>query len=153
MSAVTRWGDGIVHLLVVLAVACAATGCSVARGDVDRAGVTGRFTASSVRACLDKYPGTHHGLIFRTTTRPSDTFVGVIMMDLTTKPARTATVGIAIYDDVDLLAAYEERARKDPTDEVTRVSNAVVSYHTSGSPNLALGERWVDACLRSASRP
>lgn len=153
MSAVTRWGDGIVHLLVVLAVACAAAGCSVARGDEDRAGVTGRFTASSVRACLDKYPGTHHGLIFRTTTRPSDTFVGVIMMDLTTKPARTATVGIAIYDDVDLLAAYEERARKDPTDEVTRVSNAVVSYHTSGSPNLALGERWVDACLRSAGRP
>lgn len=150
MSAVPASGGVVACLATVLAFAVSVAGCG--GHHPDEAGVLGgRYTASTIRACLEKYPGTHHGLIFRTTTRSSDSFVGVIMMDLTTKPARTATVGIAIYDDADLLAAYEERARQDPTDDVTRIRNAVVSYHTPDSANLALGERWVDDCLRTVT--
>lgn len=142
-------GGVVACLTTILALAVSVAGCG-GHGS-DEARVLGGYTASTIRACLEKYPGTHQGLIFRTTTRSSDSFVGVVMMDLTTKPARTATVGIAIYDDADLLAAYEERARQDPTDEVTRVRNAVVSYHTPDSANLALGERWVDDCLRTVT--
>jgi hypothetical protein len=135
---------------VLVAVAVSSASCTWSPSDAEEAGRAGdRFTTSAIRACLDKRPGKHRGLIFRTTTRPSDTFVGVIMMDLTMRPARTATVGIAIYDDLDLLDAYEERARQDPTDEVVRVRNAVVSFRLPDSPNLALGEKWVHECLRT----
>lgn len=140
---------GILRLVVVLAVVLTGASCSWQRGALGGpAAAAERFSASRIRACLDRRPGNHHGLIFRTIAPASDSFVGVVMMDLTTRPARTATVGIAIYDDAALLDAYERRARQDHSDEVTRIRNAVVSYHVGDSPKLALGESWVDACLR-----
>lgn len=80
--------------------------------------------------------------------RSSDNFVGVVMMDLTQSPVRTATVGIAVYPDALLLDAYEERARQDAEDEVARVRNAVVSYHGPFTGRLAVGERLVERCVR-----
>jgi hypothetical protein len=148
MRAVPRRGAGLAgQISLVVALTTSTTSC--AAGHAEEATTDGtRFTTSALRACLDKHPGQYDGLLFRTTARASDSFVGVIMMDLTTTPARTATVGIAVYDDAELLEAYEERARRDPTDEVVRVRNAVVSSHTPGSPRLAMGERWVANCLR-----
>lgn len=146
MRAFLRSGSGAAAAAaaVVLTASCAATPSDAG----ERTTGADRLTAGRIRSCLDKHPGNQDGLLFRTTTRSSESFVGVIMMDLTTRPTRTATVGIAIYDDADLLDAYEERARQDPTDEVTRFKNAVVSLHTPTSERLALGERWVQGCLR-----
>jgi hypothetical protein len=135
---------------VLLALAASSAACSEVRANLASAQTPDRrVTVKEIRGCLDKRPGRYDGLLFRTTTRPSDSFVGVIMMDLTTRPTRTATVGIAVFDDEDLLDAYEDRARQDPTDEVTRVENAVVSYNTPTSPRLQRGVSWVDACLHS----
>lgn len=147
MRTVPRTGAGLAgRAALIVALVCGTTACVPGHGVTTGQGE--RFTTSELRACLDKHPGEHDGLLFRTTTRYSDSFVGVIMMDLTTRPARTATVGIAVYDDAELLDAYEERARQDPTDEVVRVRNAVVSSHRPTSARLARGERWVAACLR-----
>lgn len=107
----------------------------------------GRLTAHQVRSCLETWPRDEDGLVFRTTRRHSESFVGVLMMDLTTEQQRTATIGIAIYDDPDLLDAYEERARQDPDDEVRRVQNAVVSTHGEFTGRLADGARRVRSCL------
>jgi hypothetical protein len=110
----------------------------------------GTLTATQVRSCLETRPQDEDGedgLVFRTTRRSSEHFVGVLMMDLTTETPRTATVGIAIYDDPDLLDAYEERARQDPDEEVRRVQNAVVSTHGHFTGRLAEGARWVRGCL------
>lgn len=107
----------------------------------------GTMTVSQVRSCLDMWPQEEDGLVFRTTRRASETFVGVLMMDLTERPHRTATVAIAIYDDADLLDAYEERARQDPEEEVRRVKNAVISAHGPFTGRLADGESMVRTCL------
>lgn len=108
----------------------------------------GHLTATQVRDCLERWPQDEGGLVFRTTRQSSDRFVGVLMMDPATRPAHTATVGIAVYDDADLLDAYEERAREDRDDDVTRVQNAVVAFHGPFTGKLALGERRVRRCLR-----
>jgi hypothetical protein len=108
----------------------------------------GSLTAGQVRACLERQP-TDRDLLFRTTDRTSEHFVGVVMMDRAGRQTSTAFVGIAVYADADMLDAYAERAREDPTDEVTRVLNAVVSYHGPSSGTLAVGRRWVGRCLRS----
>lgn len=107
----------------------------------------GRLTANEVRACLDRHPREEGRLLFRTTTKSSDNFVGVLMMDLDRPRSLPATVGIAVYDDADLLDAYEERARQDPHDTVIRFRNAVVSYHGPFTGKLAEGRRWVRLCL------
>ncbi len=107
----------------------------------------GTLSATQVRNCLETWPQDEDGLVFRTTRRSSENFVGVLMMDLTTETPTTATVGIAIYDDPDLLDAYEERARQDPDEEVRRVQNAVVSTHGHFTGLLAEGARWVRGCL------
>lgn len=108
----------------------------------------GDLTAAHVRACLERWPEDAGGLVFRTTRHSSDSFVGVLMMDPAASPAHTATVGIAVYDDADLLDAYEERARQDQDDDVARVQNAVVAFHGPFTGRLALGERRVRRCLR-----
>lgn len=107
----------------------------------------GTMTVSQVRSCLEMWPQEEDGLVFRTTRRASETFVGVLMMDLTAEPNRTASVAIAIYDDADLLDAYEERARQDPEEEVRRVKNAVISTHGPFTGRLADGESRVRTCL------
>jgi hypothetical protein len=104
------------------------------------------LTTEQIRECLDQRPEEEDGLLFRT-TRSSESFVGVLMMDLTESSARPVSVGIAIYDDVALLDAYEERARQDPEDTVARIRNAVVSYHGSFTGRLAEGRHWVWVCL------
>jgi hypothetical protein len=108
----------------------------------------GRLTATQVRSCLEQRPPDGPDLLVRTTAGATDHFVGVLMMDLSAAPSHTASIGIAIYDDADLLDAYEDRAREDPEDEVSRVQNAVVSSHGPFSGRLALGRRWVHGCLR-----
>ncbi len=108
----------------------------------------GQLTAHTVRACLDERSGDDDGLLFRTTRKASGSFVGVLMVDLTTRPTRMATIGIAIHDDADLLDAYEERAREDRDDEVARIQNTVVAFHGPFTGKLALGKRWVRHCLR-----
>jgi len=134
----------VAALLLVLTTSCAV---SRSAADIPR-DPGGDMTANAVRACLDRLPRDDSGLVFRTTRRSSDNFVGVVMMDLTQSPVRTATVGIAVYADADLLDAYEERARQDPGDEVARVRNAVVSYRGPFTGKLALGEGWVEGCVR-----
>jgi hypothetical protein len=104
------------------------------------------LTAEQIHECLDQRPEEEDGLLFRT-TRSSESFVGVLMMDLAQSPARPVSVGIAIYDDVALLDAYEERARQDPEDTVARIRNAVVSYHGKFTGRLAEGRHWVWGCL------
>jgi hypothetical protein len=131
-------------LLLVLTTSCAPSrsAAEVARGP------GGDLTANAVRACLDTRAWDDSGLVFRTTKKSSDNFVGVVMMDLTQSPVRTATVGIAVYPDALLVDAYEERARQDAEDEVARVRNAVVSYHGPFTGRLAVGERLVQRCVR-----
>jgi hypothetical protein len=104
------------------------------------------LTAQQIRECLDERPEKEDGLLFRT-TRSSESFVGVLMMDLTQSPAHPVSVGIAIYDDPAVLDAYEERARQDPEDTVARIRNTVVSYHGSFTGRLAEGRHWVWVCL------
>jgi hypothetical protein len=104
------------------------------------------LTAEQIRECLDQRLQEDDGLLFRT-TRSSESFVGVLMMDLTQSPSRPVSVGIAIHDDEALLDAYEERARQDPEDTVARIRNAVVSYHGSFTGRLAEGRHWVWVCL------
>jgi hypothetical protein len=104
------------------------------------------LTTEQIRECLDQRPQEEDGLLFRT-TRSSESFVGVLMMDLAQSPARPVSVGIAIYDDTALLDAYEERARQDPEDTVARIRNAVVSYHGKFTGRLAEGRHWVWGCL------
>jgi hypothetical protein len=104
------------------------------------------LTAQQIRECLDEWPEREDGLLFRT-TQSSETFVGVLMMDLAQSPAHPVSVGIAIYDDLALLDAYEERARQDPEDTVARIRNTVVSYHGSFTGRLAEGRHWVWVCL------
>ncbi len=108
----------------------------------------GDLTAAQVRACLERWPEEEAGLVFRTTKQSSDSFVGVLMMDPASEPVHMASVGIAVYDDADLLDAYEERAREDRDDEVSRIQNAVVAFHGPFTGRLALGERRVRSCLR-----
>lgn len=141
---IPRSAAAIAVLLLVPTTSCASSR-SAAEAPRDPGG---DLTANAVRACLDTRPSDDSGLVFRTTRRSSDNFVGVVMMDLTQSPVRTATVGIAVYPDADLLDAYEERARQDPEDEVARVRNAVVSYHGPFTGRLAVGERWVEGCVR-----
>jgi len=129
-------------ILLALTTSCARSAAEVPRDP------GGDLTANAVRACLDTRPWDDSGLVFRTTKRSSDNFVGVVMMDLTQSPVRTATVGIAVYPDALLLDAYEERARQDAEDEVARVRNAVVSYHGPFTGRLAVGERLVERCVR-----
>jgi hypothetical protein len=107
----------------------------------------GTLTANAVRACLEQRPREEEGLLFRTTSKSSDNFVGVMMMDLTASRTTPATVGIAVHDDAELLDAYEERAREDPEETVTRVQNAVVSFHGEFTGRLVQGRRWVQLCL------
>jgi hypothetical protein len=103
------------------------------------------LTAEQIRECLDQRPE-EEGVLFRT-TRSSESFVGVLMMDLAQSSSRPVSVGIAIYDDEALLDAYEERARQDPEDTVARIRNTVVSYHGSFTGRLAEGRHWVWVCL------
>lgn len=107
----------------------------------------GTLTANAVRACLEQRPRETEGLLFRTTRKSSDNFVGVMMMDLTASGSAPATVGIAVHDDAELLDAYEDRAREDPDEIVTRVQNAVVSFHGDFTGSLVQGRRWVQLCL------
>jgi len=141
----SRSGAAIVTALLLALLPSCAPSRSAAEAPRDPGG---DLTANAVRACLDTRPWDDSGLVFRTTRKSSDNFVGVVMMDLTQSPVRTATVGIAVYADADLLDAYEERARQDPGDEVARVRNAVVAYHGPFTGRLDLGERWVEGCLR-----
>jgi hypothetical protein len=104
------------------------------------------LTAEEIRECLDQRPEEEDGLLFRT-TRSSESFVGVLMMDLAESPSSPVSVGIAIYDDAALLEAYEERARQDPEDTVARIRNTVVSYHGAFTGRLAEGRHWVWLCL------
>lgn len=136
-------------LAVTTTVALLTTSCALARSAAEQPrDAGGDLTARAVRACLDKRTRDRGGLLFRTMPTSSRTFVGVVMMDRTPKVTRTATVGIAIYHDAEFLDAYEQRAREDPEDEVTRVQNAVVSSNGPFSGRLARAERWVDDCLR-----
>lgn len=131
-----------------------ATSCVMGNARAERPrDAGGDLTAAQVRACLELWPEDEDALVFRTTRGPSTDFVGVLMLDPSQAGSRTATVGIAIFDDADLLDAYEERARADRDDEVVRIRNTVVAFHGPFTGALSRGERWVRRCLSEPPAP
>jgi hypothetical protein len=137
-----------VAVAALAATALLTSACDVVRAQIadTRDLAEDALTADQIRECLDQRPEESDGLLLRT-TRSSDSFVGVLMMDLAQSPSQPVSVGIAIYDDPALLDAYEERARQDPEETVARVRNAVVSYHGSFTGRLAEARSWVLVCL------
>ena len=133
----------VLALAALLTTSCDLVGPEAASADDPG----GTLTANAVRACLEQRPREEGGLLFRTTRKSSDNFVGVMMMDLAATSSTPATVGIAIHDDAALLDAYEQQAREDPEEIVDRVENAVVSYHGEFTGRLEQGREWVQICL------